>query len=48
MLLIDLDDALTDPCHTYRQEHARKCREVAENERMYRDDQGDEDRGTAQ
>jgi hypothetical protein len=36
--LIDLDDALTDPCHTYRQEQARKCREVAENQRLYRDD----------
>lgn len=44
--LIDLDDALT--CHTYRQEQARKCREVAENQRLYRDDQGDEDQGTAQ
>jgi hypothetical protein len=45
--LIDLDDALPDPWHTYRQEQARKRREVAENERMYRDDQDDEDRETA-
>ena len=45
--LIDLDDALPDPWHTYRQEQARKRREVAVNERMYRDDQDDEDRETA-
>ena len=47
MPLIDLDDALPDPWHAYRQEQARKRREVAENERMYRDDQDDEDWGTS-
>jgi hypothetical protein len=45
--LIDLDDAVPDPWLTYRQEQARKRREVAERDRKYRDDQGDEDWGTA-
>ena len=45
--LIDLDDAIPDPWHAYRQDQARKRREVAESERMYRVDQDDEDWGTA-
>jgi hypothetical protein len=45
--LIDLDDAIPDPWLAYRQEQARKRREVAERERMYRVDQDDEDWGTA-
>jgi hypothetical protein len=45
--LIDLDAALPDPWLSYRQEQARKRREVAERERMYHD-QGDEDWGTAE
>jgi hypothetical protein len=45
--LIDLDDALPDPWHAYRQDQARKRREVAESERKYRVDQEDEDWGTA-
>lgn len=44
--LIDLDDAVPDPWLAYRQDQARKRREVAERERMYRDDQDDEDWGT--
>jgi hypothetical protein len=46
--LIDLDDAVPDPWFAYRQEQASKRREVAERERMYRDDQDDEDWRTAQ
>jgi hypothetical protein len=45
--LIDVDDAIPDPWHAYRQDQARKRREVAESERKYRDDRGDEDWGTA-
>jgi hypothetical protein len=45
--LIDLDDAVPDPWLAYRQEQARKRREVAERDRKYRDDQDDEDWGTA-
>jgi len=45
--LIDLDDAIPDPWLAYRQDQARKRREIAERERMYRDDQGGEDWGTA-
>jgi hypothetical protein len=45
--LADLDDAVPDPWLRYRQEEARKRREVAERERTrYRDDQDDEDSGT--
>jgi hypothetical protein len=44
--LIDLDDAVPDPWLAYRQEQARKRREVAERERTYRDDQDDEHWGT--
>jgi hypothetical protein len=45
--LIDLDDAIPDPWLRYRQEQARKSREVAERERtLYRDDQDDGDSGT--
>lgn len=47
MPLTDLDGAIPDPWLAYRQEQARKRREVAERDRMYRDDQGDEDWGTA-
>jgi hypothetical protein len=46
MPLIDLDDAVPDPWLAYRQEQARKRREVAERDRKYRDDQDDEDWGT--
>jgi hypothetical protein len=46
--LIDLDDAVPDPWLAYRQEQARKRREVAERDRMYRNDQDDEDWGTSQ
>jgi hypothetical protein len=45
--LADLDDAVPDPWLAYRHEQARKRREVAERDRMYRDDQDDEDSGTA-
>lgn len=45
--LIDLDDALPDPWLAYRQDQARKRRQVAESERKYRVDQDDEDWGTA-
>jgi hypothetical protein len=44
--LIDLDDAVPDPWLAYRQDQARKRREVAEREQVYRDDQDDEDWGT--
>jgi hypothetical protein len=44
--LIDLDDAVPDPWLAYRQEQARKRRQVAERERIYRGDQDDEDWGT--
>jgi hypothetical protein len=40
--LIDLDDEVPDPWLAYRQEQARKGREAAERERMYRDDQDDD------
>jgi hypothetical protein len=46
--LIDLDDAVPDPWLAYRQEQARKRREVAERDRKYRDDQDDEDWGASQ
>jgi hypothetical protein len=46
--LIGLDDAVPDPWLAYRQEQARKRREVAERDRKYRDDQDDEDWGTSQ
>ena len=39
--LIDLDEAVPDPWLPYRQEQARKRREVAERDRMYRDDRDD-------
>jgi hypothetical protein len=45
--LIDLDNAIPDPWLAYRQEQARKRREVAESERKYRVDQDDEDWRTA-
>jgi hypothetical protein len=45
--LAGLDDAIPDPWLAYRQEQARKRRQVAERERKYRDDQDDEDWGTA-
>ena len=41
--LADLDDAITDPWLAYRQEQARKRREVAECDRTYRDDQDDDE-----
>jgi hypothetical protein len=41
--LADLDDAIPDPWLGYRQEQARKRREVAERERMYRDGQDDDE-----
>jgi hypothetical protein len=41
--LADLDDAIPDPWLAYRQEQARKRREVAERDRMYRDDQDDDE-----
>lgn len=42
--LIALDDAIPGPCLRYRQEQARKRREVAEREQMYRNDRdNDED-----
>jgi hypothetical protein len=41
--LIDLDDTLPDPWLAYRQEQARKRREAAERERMYRTNQGDDE-----
>jgi hypothetical protein len=44
--LIDLDAAVPDPWLAYRQEQARKRREVAERERTYRDDEDDEHWGT--
>lgn len=46
--LIDVGDAIPDPWHAYRQEQARKRREVAERDRQYRDDHDDEDWRTAQ
>ncbi len=45
--LIDIDDAIPDPWLAYRQDQARKRRQVAESERKYRDGQDDEDWGTA-
>lgn len=45
--LIGLDDAVPDPWLAYLQEQARKRGHVAERERMYRDDQDDENWGTA-
>jgi hypothetical protein len=45
--LADLDDAVPDPWLSYRHEQARKRREVAERDHIYRDDQDDEDPGTA-
>jgi hypothetical protein len=44
--LIDLDDAISDPWHAYRQDQARKRRQAAESERKYRVGQDDEDWGT--
>ena len=41
--LADLDGAIPDPWLAYRQEQARKRREVAERDRMYRDGQDDEE-----
>lgn len=41
--LADLDDAIPDPWLAYRQEQARKRREAAERDRMYRDDQDDDE-----
>ena len=43
MRLADLDDAIPDPWLAYRQEQARKRREVAKRDRMYRDDQDDDE-----
>ena len=45
--LIDLDDALPDPWLAYRQEQARRRREVAESDRKYGGNQDDEDWGAA-
>jgi hypothetical protein len=39
--LIDLDDAIPDPWLNYRQEQARKRREVAEREQRYRKERDD-------
>jgi hypothetical protein len=41
--LADLDDTIPDPWLAYRQEQARKRREVAERECMYRDGQDDDE-----
>jgi hypothetical protein len=41
--LAGLDDAIPDPWLAYRQEQARKRREVTERDRMYRDDQDDDE-----
>jgi len=41
--LADLDDAVPDPWLTYRQDQARKRREVAERDRMYCDGQDDDE-----
>jgi hypothetical protein len=47
--LVDLNNAVPDPWPRYRQEQARKRREVTERERAVdQDDQGDEDSGTVQ
>jgi hypothetical protein len=43
MRLADLDDAIPDPWLAYRQEQARKRREVAARDRMYRDGQDDDE-----
>lgn len=41
MLLIDLDDVIPDPWLNYRQEQARKRREVAEREQRCRKERDD-------
>jgi len=41
--LAGLDDAIPDPWLACRQEQARKRREVAERDRMYRDGQDDDE-----